>query len=147
MAKLFIPACGDRLTLTAPWEFTLYLESRNMKFAEARGLYKPGKGDSWGAYDRSHNLKKVQASLPAGTVLECDRVYIRTQNKSRLKADGDANEIDYDSIMWKVMQGEKMARNQRFWCKLSDACEIEYDLAVDSFYRDRVKAVKIVMES
>jgi hypothetical protein len=147
MAKLFIPACGDRITLKAPWEFTLYLESRNMKFAQEHKLYVPTKGDSWGAYDRDHRLKNVRATLPAGTVLECDRVYIRTQNKSRVKADGPADEIDYDSITWKVMKGDKMAKNQRFWCKLSSACEIEYELTIDSFYRDRVKVFKQVHES
>ncbi len=96
-SKLFIPACGDRLTLTATWEFTLYLESRNMKFAAEHKLYEAKGGDFYGAYDRSHNLKKVKATLPVGTVLECDRVYIRTQNKSRVKAASDnPDEIDYD---------------------------------------------------
>jgi len=27
--KLFIPACGDRVTLTKSWAFDLYLERRN----------------------------------------------------------------------------------------------------------------------
>jgi hypothetical protein len=40
-----------------------------------------------------------------------------------------------------------MVKNQRFWCKLSDACEIEYELSIDSFYRDRVKVFKQVHES
>ena len=145
--KLFIPACGDRLVLTTPWEFTLFLEHRNMKFAAEHKLYEAKGGDSYGAYNRDHTLKKVKATLPVGTVLECDRVYIRTQNKSRVKSDGPADEIDYDSITWKVMKGDKMIKNQRFWCKLVDACEIEYELSVDSFYRDRVKVFKQVHES
>ena len=38
MNKLFIPAVGDRIALTAPWEFSLYLERRNFKFAVTQGL-------------------------------------------------------------------------------------------------------------
>ena len=147
MAKLFIPACGDRLVLSKAWEFTLYLESRNIKFAQEHKLYTPDENGRWGSYDRNHNLRKVRATLPAGTVLECDRVYIRTQNKSRMLADGPADEIDYDSITWKVMKGDKMVKNQRFWCKLADACEIEFKLDADAFYRDRVKVFKQVHES
>jgi hypothetical protein len=149
MTKLYIPACGDRLTLTKAWEFDLYLERRNVKFAQEHGLV-DAKFDPWrdgyhkGAdgrpeYDRG--LKKVRHSLPKGAVLECDRVYIRTFSKSALQVGGD-----FDSISWKVMRGEKPARNQRFWVKLPDCYEIEYSQGPDSLYRDRVKAVRQVME-
>ena len=147
MKKLFVPACGDRITLAAPWSFNLYLEHRNVRFAEARGLYEPKPGERWGAYEqdgsnRPTRLKKVRCELPAGTELEFDRLYIRTFNKSRIQ-EGD----DYDSVTFKVMKNGKAARNQRFWAKLSDVCEIEYTTEVDSLYRDRVKAVREVMES
>jgi len=141
--NLFIPACGDRITLTKPWRFTLYLESRNMKFAIEHKLVGE-KTDRWGVHENGdyRKYKSVQASLAAGTVLECDRVYIRTFSKSALEV-GD----DYDSITWKVMKGDKPARNQRFWAKLPDCYEIEYDLPVGSLYRDRVKAIRLVHES
>ena len=157
MSKLFIPACGDRLTLAAPWAFKLYLERRNIKFAEAQkyitpeeaaksgynGLYTGGR-----AYDPGSQLRVVPATLPAGTVLECDRVYIKTFNKSRVKAGGDdPSAIDYDSITWKMMKGEKAVKSGRFWCKLSDACEIEFTLDTDAFYRDRVKVFRQIHES
>ncbi len=142
--KLFIPACGDRLVLTKDWTFDLYLEHRNMKFAQERKLYEPDKSEHYGAYEggRSRKLKKVKATLLSGTVLECDRVYIRTFSKSAIQVGND-----FDSITWKVMKGDKPARNQRFWCKLPDCYEIEYKLEFDSLYRDRVKAIKEVMES
>jgi hypothetical protein len=147
--RLYIPACGDRITLTEPWTFRLWLERRNVKFAAARGLIGKDDAPRWGGiYEGSLNRKggrdfrKVEVTIPAGTVLECDRVYIRTQNKSGVHA-----EDDYDSITWKVMRGDKQERHGRFWAKLSDCNGLEYDLAHDSLYRDRIKTVRLVMES
>ena len=143
MAKLFIPACGDRLTLTQPWSFDLYLEHRNTKFAEIRKLFDGDLSRYGSVYvSGSSEIQRVPVILPVGTVLECNRVYIRQGSKSSLEV-----EDDYDSITWRVMKGTKPATHQRFWAKLSDCCKIEYSLAPDGFYRDRVKAVKIVMES
>jgi len=146
--RLYVPACGDRLTLVEPWEFDLYLEHRNVKFAKERKLVDE-KFDPWrdgygrDADGRSNGtLKHVRAALPAGTVLECDRVYIRTFSKSALEVGND-----FDSITWKVMKGEKPARNQRFWAKLPDCYAIEYEVSADSMYRDRIKAMKLVHES
>lgn len=139
--KLFIPACGDRVTLTAPWRFTLWLEHRNVDFAVERGLL-PKDADKWSFY-RMGVLESRLNELPAGTVLECDRVYIRTFNKSALEDDND-----FDSITWKVMKNGKKAVRQRFWAKLVDCLNIEYELVgPDALFRDRVKAVKAVMGS
>jgi len=141
-SKLFIPACGDRLTLTKPWNFDLYLERRNLKFAQTQKLV----GDKFNCwkegYGKDHQIKSIPAMISKGTTLECDRVYIRTFSKSAVQVGND-----FDSITWKVMKNDKPARNQRFWAKLPDCYEIEYDLSVDSLYRDRVKAVRIVLES
>jgi hypothetical protein len=144
--KLFIPACGDRLVLSEDWTFTLYLEHRNTAFAAMLGLIKE---KSWSVYEdppagerHSGVLKRVQVTLPAGLVLECDRVYIRTFNTS---AHNPHN--DYDSITWKILKNGKPAQKLRFWCKLVDACEIEYELQFDSLYRDRVKLLKSVHEA
>jgi len=140
--KLFIPACGDRITLIESWTFDLYLESRNMKFAKTYKLAKES-ADDWGVYEDNRNgvLKHVSATLSTGTVLECDRVYVRTFSKSAVKV-GD----DYDSITWKIMKGEKPAKNSRFWCKLPDCYNIEFELVADSLYRDRVKVFKEIHE-
>ena len=138
--RLFVPACGDRIRLTADWSFTLYLERRNTRFAEVLGLYSPEKEykgatykSYWGAYDSNHKLITVSHTLPEGTVLECDRVYIKGYCKGY-----DQDTDSFDSITWKVIKDGKMARNQRFWTKLSDAHNIEYE--VDSLYRDRERA-------
>lgn len=148
--KLFIPACGDRLTIVEDWTFDLFLERRNLKFAEmlkmltAKEVKDAGYSGVWTGrpYDHNSKLKVIQATLPKGTTLECDRVYIRTFNKSRVH-DGD----DYDSITWKMIKNDKAVRHGRFWCKLHACNDIEYELAFDSVYRDRVKAVKVVMET
>jgi hypothetical protein len=140
--KLFIPACGDRIILTQSWEFDLYLEHRNMKFAKEMKLVGPNV-NNWGVFDEDHDLKSVRATVPKGTVLECDRVYIRTFSKSALQTGND-----FDSISWKCIQDNgKPVKNKRFWAKLPDCYNIEYKLEPDSLYRDRVKAVKIVLES
>jgi len=139
--KLYIPACGDRLHLTAPWNFILYLESRNIQFAKLRGLV--NKEGRWSIYEEGPVLKSGPVTLPAGSVIECDRVYIRSFNKSRVQI-----EKDYDSITWKLMQTNgKPVRHGRFWVKLPDCYDIEYELQSDSLYRHRVKAIREVMES
>jgi hypothetical protein len=144
--KLFIPACGDRIVLTKAWTFELRLEHRNVKFAHERGLATKKESQSYGVYEENSGVpygreyKHVSVTFPKGTVLECDRVYIRTFNKAALELDND-----FDSITWKVMAGDKMVTRQRFWAKLVDCCEI--DCKVESLYRDRVKLIKSVHES
>lgn len=145
--RLFVPACGDRLVLTAPWQFTLFLEHRNIGFAKKAGLLeKDYRGYGVWEGDRyNQRLASRELELPAGTVLECSRVYIRQFNKSRLREDND-----YDSITWttpKVTGKEGRGRPfGRFWVKLSQACQIEFDPDQVSFYRDRVKLARQVME-
>lgn len=141
---LFLPACGDRLTLTAPWTFPLYLERRNVAFAKARGLV-PKDFSYWGGYVDAggrRELRREDATLRAGEVVECDRVYVRGYNKSRLKLSND-----YDSVTWKVLGPKgKVLTGQRFWAKLVHCNGMEFELAPDALYRDRVKLFKEIME-
>jgi hypothetical protein len=131
MSKLYIPACGDRITLIKPWQFTLYLEHRNTTFAKTVGLITDT--GRWGVYHPGTNqLAHVKCTLEEGTILECDRVYIRSTSKSASTADNS-----YDSVSWKVVVNDKPARNQRFWVKLSDTSKLEYDPDSISKYRDR----------
>ena len=142
--KLFIPACGDRITLSKPWTFNLWLERRNMKFAKTRGFAGKDAGN-YGVWKREYReYEKVEVTLPVDTVLECDRVYIRTFNKARVN-DGD----DYDSITWKVIdvKKDKMEKFGRFWTKLVDCNGVDFNLNPDAFYRDRVKSIKAIMQS
>jgi hypothetical protein len=144
--RLFIPACGDRIKLAAPWRFTLTLERRNTKLAKALGLIEEDCGNVYSGKAYQSPLSTVKAELPAGDVLECDRVYIRGYNRSRIaESASDPSAIDYDSITWKLFR-PKGKKNElkmfgRFWVKLPDAYAIEYELEWDSLYRDRVKLV------
>lgn len=141
--NLFIPACGDRLVLTAPWTFQLYLEHRNLKFAATRGLVSEEEKKSYGVWEGERyrsGYKRVEVTVEAGSVLECDRVYIRSFSKAALQTQND-----YDSITWKLMKGGKPVRNSRFWAKLPDCYSIEYSMEPDSLYRDRIKLVKSIM--
>lgn len=143
----YIPACGDRLVLDQDWSFDLYLEHRNMDFAKAQGLVDLDSPRWGGCYEPSPDgrysgrLKKVKAKVEAGYTLEVARVYIRQFSKSAIKVDED-----YDSITFRVLKGDKPVKKARFWVKLPDTYEIEYHQDPDSRYRDRVKAVKEVME-
>lgn len=94
--KLYIPAIGDHVKLTADWTFTLYNERRNWGFINVMGL---------------PQTRELKHTLPAGTVLKVDRVYIR------------GNHRDYDSVTFRVVG----VKNARFWVKLHDANTIEFD--------------------
>lgn len=131
MAKLFIPVCGDRITLIQPWKFKLYLERRNTKFGEALGLVNLKQYYSVASWNRN-NKDYVMATLETNTVLECDRVYIRANSKR-----AETLEDSYDSITWKVIIEGKAAKSQRFWVKLIDCESLEFDPNSISRYQDR----------
>ncbi len=137
MTRLYVPACGDRLKLIEPWTFTLYFEHRNFAFAKEQkiiledtpGFSRWGRSKGWEAY-----------TMPMGTVLECDRVYIRTFSKN-----ASSVEDDYDSITWKIIgENGKQKKNCRFWAKLSDCNQIMFEIPSDANYKERAKAEAIV---
>jgi hypothetical protein len=136
MATLFIPAIGDRITLTKPWSFKLYLEHRNITFAESEGYTLPqtSTGYTWNVYlpGGNYQLATVDHTLQPGTVLECDRIYIKTTSKSAATA-----EDSYDSITWKVVVNNKAVKSKRFWVKLTECFNLEFDETSVSKYRDR----------
>ena len=103
--RLTVPHIGTRLTLTRGWVFVLHTESRNSDFAQRMGLK-----------DKDHRWRGVEcrASLPAGTVLVVDRIYIRQ------------GAADFDSITFRVKKGEHPDKKiwGRFWVKLGDANRI-----------------------
>ena len=132
MSKLYIPACGDRITLVAPWQFTLYLESRNINFAKAAGLVPSTQNWSMYVPGTNYQLATTTGTIEPGTVLECDRVYIRGTSKSAASA-----EDSYDSITWKVVVNGKGSAKQRFWVKLTECYTLEFDPDSISRYQDR----------
>lgn len=93
--NLFIPPLGTEVVLAEPWTFLLHSEYRNFDALEYFKLY---------ARAESHEV-----TVPEGTVLKIDRIYIRKGNK------------DFDSVTF-FMKGTK--KRVRFWAKLADVNKI-----------------------
>ena len=66
--KLYIPILGEQLRLTADWKFDLYNEERNSTLMNYVG-------DTREIIWRSPQGEPCM--LPAGTILKCDRIFIR----------------------------------------------------------------------
>jgi len=93
-----IPTIGTRITLTEDWTFTLYGEHRNVKFwlkihgtpkgvdEEDAYLYDLYERDDDGDITKVGNEMEEETTLPAGSVLRVDRLYIKK------------NQGDYDSV-------------------------------------------------
>lgn len=125
--KLFIPAVGYRIVLTKEWNFVLYHEYRNQSLLKQLDPTYPCKYyDYIDDGDYSKGLKSTLTSFPPGTKLEIDRVYIRSNNKAKTGSD------NYDSISFKVVKDKKSSLAIRFWVKLEDANQIEYELPTDT---------------
>lgn len=126
---MFIPSVGTQVRLEKDWTFDLFYESRNaalllfhnvdIKTMDWYSTFVGGRNnnntDKW-------KLKHVSCTLPTGTLLEVDRVYIRAQNKGVVGAD------NYDSLTFRVIEttfkgvGKK---HPRFWAKLDDVNTME----------------------
>lgn len=137
MPKLYIPSIGDTITLAKPWTFQLNYEWRNKSLWEHLGKEKR----------EDFNWRKTRnplpVTLPKGTKLKLDRIYIRKGRKP------------YDSVSFNLVGAKTERRtvtttiniytggyNQpplfkphsyktpaqqvRFWVKLEDANKIVY---------------------
>jgi len=126
--RLYVPTNGDQLLLTADWAFTLHTErwhsNRSKTLYDRLGIGPVRTERGW------HDYPTSQASLPAGTLLQVDRVYIRRFNRAAKSV-----EDDYDSITFQVTRHPTWPAEPRrkvlarFWVKLSDANNIEFEHA------------------
>ena len=122
--KLFIPPLKTELKLTSAWTFDLYPERRNRTLFDLMGI---SYTDPWRWRDQQGISlhfgtlpPPVSVTLPRGSVLIVDRIYIRQNNE----------EFDSISFMLKSMpNATKIAKNMpgksaktlgRFWAKLDD---------------------------
>ena len=135
--KFYIPEIGDEIRLLTDWTFNLHNESRNESLDKFLMVGFPPR--SW------NNDPPVPVTIPAGTILIIDRVYIR-------KGQGDFSSItfrwkgasnpggfeeadDYRVIVTPgtrttpTVYGKKQVKVPkqpiRFWAKLTDVNEIE----------------------
>jgi len=112
--KMYVPALGDSIKLTADWTFDLYQESRNKDlYLELFPAAKTGNYNSWYS-----NSAKSKVTIPAESVLKIDRIYIK-------KGLTDFNSITF----WIVSAPDsfKISKKRRFWAKLNDVNNIEFD--------------------
>jgi hypothetical protein len=106
--KMYIPTIGESIILTQPWSFLLHNEYRNSDLFEAFDLPYTG---------------TREVTLPAGTVLKVQRIYIRGSNRG------------YDSVTLRTVHSpdSRLAtkrtggKSRRFWVKLNDFNTIEYE--------------------
>jgi hypothetical protein len=131
MSRLCVPTIGTILTLEEDWTFLLHHERRNQKFGKDNFDLDLSWSDWWwkrdpvtGKNERVYN-KPHEITLPAGTVLKVDRIYIRSKAKDYR---------DYDSVTFQCNPGlkGKAAKSKirgRFWAKLADvnAAEVLFD--------------------
>jgi len=110
MIRLFIPTIGTALVLAKDWSFVLHEEYRNFQFSE---FFQLGFNRVWETHAHFGEI-----SLPAGTVLKIDRIYIR-------KGGADMKEFDSVTFFCNPHLTAAQAKKQklpkgRFWAKLQD---------------------------
>lgn len=129
--KLFIPCCGTRIALSKPWTFRLHYEGRNVDALKAFGIVtEPYENWSDMYVDTDTGIRELRSfehTLPVGSLLEVDRVYIRQHAKQAMN-----ESEDFDSITFKLIPIEKKGKVIRFWVKLVDANAIEYAIPIDA---------------
>lgn len=134
--KFNIPSLGQKIRLKTDWTFFLHSEGRNAALLEfdtagAYGLYpdyssveqraamtkagyEPAPGNVW----------RKLFTLPAGTVLIVDRIYIR-------KSATDFNSVSFtapkETIPDKFSALRAIPGKIRFWAKLDDVNSINFD--------------------
>jgi hypothetical protein len=133
--RLYVPTNGDQLRLVADWTFLLCGEDigdRNRTMLERLRVRKVmRRARRWPTLGESLLYPDwVEATLPAGTVLQVDRVYIRKFNAAATSVVDD-----YDSITFVVLEHPTWKREgkkkvmARFWVKLRDANTIDFEHA------------------
>lgn len=112
MPKLYIPALRDQLRLTKDWTFTM--PERHVDYTLTEWLH--GAEPHWWADAVKGHVGDPfsRNTIPAGTVLSVDRIYIRQGAK------------DFDSITFRIKK-EGSKAGCRFWVPLDQANTIEFE--------------------
>lgn len=106
--RFCIPSLGTKVVLAEGWTFNLHYERRNKSLIEKAGLSTP---NCW--YTNRNGCAPM--TLPAGTKLMVDRIYIRRPFK------------DFDSVTFRIEKDgcpDKAFCSVRFWAKLRDVNKI-----------------------
>lgn len=125
MPKMFVPSIKTMIRLLSDWKFPCFNEHRNHVFIQK--MRPETKGAS---------VDSVMITLPKDTVLRIDRIYIRS-GKSQ-----------FDSITFTVVSHPSQESHKgsfgkigvgRFWAKLTNINEIEYEIETQSIPEKRGK--------
>lgn len=120
---MYIPQLGDIIELSKDWKFKLYHESRNS------GLHKVVNDKYEFSYKKYNVNDTVDIILECGTQLKIDRIYIRKGLS------------DFDSISFIIENHKDINyKGKRFWVKLNDANEIEFNKKLEK------KNIKLVFD-
>lgn len=126
--KIQIPDIGDTIVLTKNWSFRLFNEYRNSALIK---VLSPDTKleDRWSG---KVNTEFVRLTLPIGTVLKVNRVYIRQGASS------------FSSVTFTIEKSETNLKG-RFWAKLSDVNQIEGELHLKSAILNNVKIPSLAL--
>ena len=124
---LCIPTVGQKVVVVEGWTFKLYWERRNDSLFTLFDIQRPpvrtfyedyeGGEDAWKAARLGLHpkppLRHNEVTLPAGTVLTIDRIYLRKGNE------------EFDSITFIINGAKQLGKvgahaRVRFWVKLED---------------------------
>ena len=115
--KIFIPPLTTKLQLEEPWTFGLYSEHRNDKFIDIlrhEGYQIPHKNKPANYWSDTAQLL-CNFTLPPGTILSVQRIYIRMGQKGFDSVSFAANVNLCDPSL-----GKFVIAKGRFWAKLED---------------------------
>lgn len=141
---IFIPTIGSVLTLRSEWKFDLLIDEwRNIEFAKFIGLHDKNahrmdiQRAAWREIRETAeplHQKTAQVTLPAGTELKVDRIYIRRGSSG------------FDSISFYVQlpdpaRPKAKMKTKRFFAALSEVNRI------DGAWRDQADAPTIPLTS
>lgn len=138
MRRLYIPDIGHVLTLAADWNFVLHDEHRNNDVVEALGVRAEPKYTRLAAeVERLRNSARYNyeayyeacdklrdwtwpATLPAGTVLRVDRIYIRQGAAGYSSLSFYVEKSPLAALTPAKKGGGFKKGRRRFWAKLAD---------------------------
>jgi hypothetical protein len=116
--KLFIPTIGTQLVLAEPWTFKVYSEYRNADILSMVNHVQQRYG--------VHHVNNL--TLPVGTVLTVDRIYIKKGMPDFDSITFRASDYATNSVdeFFAALADFKIKKSIRFWVKLADANTIVY---------------------
>lgn len=127
--RLFIPPLGTHLRLTAEWAFEIQYEHRNGTFFESDifDFEKPDRLHYPNPDNTRWSEKFWNCTLPAGTVLALDRIYIRKGGEDFDSVTFFIKDCPDKRFLPKSKKGTFIGV-PRFWVKLPYANLIECEI-------------------